>query len=307
LLGAATLLCGLMLLFYALSLSAHAHQPLNTTLWGLLALSLVVLAIFFLIERNAAEPIIPMDLFKLKLFRSSVLVTMLASMGVFGAISYLPLYLQGVVGITASRAGLALLLLSLTWTGGSLLAGRIISRMGYRRVALVGMALLAFGYGLFVVPIVSGGIGVVLLSAVAIGIGMGLANLTTLVAVQSAASVQRIGAATSTLMLFRTFGGAFAVTLLGTVLLNQMHHGLERLGTGASLPANFTNPQNLLESATRALLPPELLPRLVDVLAHAIWCAFLTGFILMLAGVVASRFMGSSSNTVRSEEAQNER
>ena len=311
LLGAATLLCGLILLFYALSLSANAPQPSNAKLWGLMALALVVLTGFFFIERNAAEPIIPMDLFKLKLFKTSVLVTMLASMGVFGAIGYLPLYLQGVVGITASRAGLVLLLLSLAWTGGSLLAGGSINRMGYRCVAVMGMALLAFGYGLFVMPMFSGGVAVVLLAAVTIGVGMGLANLTTLVAVQYAASVQRIGAATSTLMLFRTFGGAFAVTLLGTVLLNQMHHGLEQLGAGAPLSADLrekiTNPQNLLEPLTRALLPPELVPRLVDILAHAIWCAFLTGFILMLLGVVASLFMGSSSNTVTSGEAQNDR
>jgi len=159
------------------------------------------------------------------------------------------------------------------------------------------MVLLALGYGLFVAPMSAGGIVVVFLSAVVIGIGMGLTNLTTLVAVQSAVSFRCIGAATSTLMLFRTFGGAFAVTLLGTVLLNQMQHGLERLGagTGAPLSANLRekidNPQNLLEPVMRALLPPELLPRLVDILAHAIWCAFLTGFILMLLGVVASLFM----------------
>ena len=297
LLGAATLLVGLMLLFYTLSLSARLHQPLDAKLWWLMALTLVALAVFFVIERNAVEPIVPLDLFKLKLFKTSILVTTLASMGVFGAISYLPLYLQGVVGISASRTGLALLLLSLAWTAGSLLAGGSINRMGYRCMAAVGMVLLALGYGLFVAPMSAGGIVVVFFSAVVIGIGMGLTNLTTLVAVQSAVSFRRIGAATSTLMLFRSFGGAFAVTLLGTVLLNQMQHGLERLGadTGAPLSANLrekiADPQNLLEPVMRALLPPELLPRLVDILAHAIWCAFLTGFILMLLGVVASLFM----------------
>jgi len=272
-------------------------------------LALAILTVFFFVERNAAEPIIPMDLFKLKLFRNSILVTTLASMGVFGAIGYLPLYLQGVVGITASKAGMALLLLSLAWTGGSLLAGGSINRMGYRPVALVGMALLAFGYSLFVLPMLSGGIAVVLLAAVAIGIGMGLANLTTLVSVQYAASAQRIGAATSTLMLFRTFGGAFAVTLLGTVLLNQMQHGLQRLGADAlptELREKITNPQNLLEPQTRVLLPPELLPRLVDILGHAIWYAFLTGFILMLLGIAASLFMSSSPNRLGSAQAQDD-
>ncbi|HUK40987.1 MAG TPA: MFS transporter, partial [Candidatus Acidoferrales bacterium] len=82
--GAATLLCGLMLLFYALSLSADANQPLDAKACGLAALALAILVIFSVIERKAAEPIIPTDLFKVKLFKTSILVTMLASMGVFG-------------------------------------------------------------------------------------------------------------------------------------------------------------------------------------------------------------------------------
>ena len=297
LLGGATLLCGLMVLFYALSQSAQARQPLNAELLAILVIALVILVIFFLIERRAEEPLIPLDLFHLKLFTVCVLVATLASMGVFGAISYLPLYLQGVVGISASRAGLVLVLLSLAWTGGSLLAGYWINRVGYRFVALVGMALLAFGYGLFIVPALQGGIIAVLFGASAIGVGMGVANLTTLVAVQTAVSVHRIGVATSTLMLFRTFGGAFAVSLMGTVLLNRMQGGLEQLGAsaGVSLSAavreKVVNPQNLLEPATRALIPADLLPKLVDILTHAIWYAFLTGFILMLMGIVASLFM----------------
>jgi len=305
--GAATLLLGLMLLFYALSQSGHAQQPLNAKLLGVIALALAVLFVFFLIERRAAEPIVPLDLFRLRLFKISALVATFAAMGVFGAVTYLPLYLQGVLGITASRAGLVLLLLSLAWTGGSLLAGQWINRAGYRFVASAGMVLLAVGYGLLVAPMLQDGIISVLVSAAAIGIGMGFANLTTLVAVQTGVWVHRIGVATSTLMLFRSFGGAFIVSLMGTVLLNQMQHGLERLsataGTALSpdLKVKIANPQNLLEPATRALIPPELLPRLVDTLAHALWYAFLTGFILMLVGVVASPFIDpyTPANTPR--------
>ena len=147
----------------------------------------------------------------------------------------------------------------------------------------------------------------VLFGASAIGVGMGVANLTTLVAVQTSVSVHRIGVATSTLMLFRTFGGAFAVSLMGTVLLNRIQSGLDQLGAGDSFSSivreTVTNPQNLLEPATRALIPPDLLPKLIDILTHAIWHAFLTGFILMLMGVVASLFMApyTPANTPRSQ------
>jgi EmrB/QacA subfamily drug resistance transporter len=296
--GAATLLLGLLLLFYALARSGHSVQPLNSETIAIIAAAMVVLALFFRIERWAREPIIPLDLFRLRLFTASATVGTLASMGVFGAVTYLPLYLQGVIGISASRAGLVLLLLSLGWTAGSLLAGHWINRLGYGVVAGAGMALIACGYGFFVVPNVSLDIVAVVISAIAIGTGMGLANLTTLVAAQTAVWTHRIGVATSTVMLFRTFGGAFAVSVMGPVLLHQMEKSLNRIAStadvalSASLKEKLAHPQNLLEPGTRELIPPELLPQLVDALGNAIEYAFLTMFVLMVAGVVTSFFMG---------------
>jgi predicted MFS family arabinose efflux permease len=189
-------------------------------------------------------------------------------MGVFGAISYLPLYLQGVAGLTASRAGMILLFLSVAWTAGSLIAGQLLNRVGYRASAAIGMLLLAAGYGLFVMFKSDLNVLWVAVSGTLIGTGMGMANLTTLVAVQNSVSPQRIGVATSTIMLFRTFGGAFAVSLMGTVLLNQMQSGLGRLsqsGLSTVLLDKLAQPQNLLEPATRVQI------RRVAAAAHSIW------------------------------------
>jgi predicted MFS family arabinose efflux permease len=254
--------------------------------------------IFYVIERRAAEPIVPLDLFKSTLFTTSTAVGTLAAMGVFGAISYLPLYLQGVTGLTASRAGMVLLFLSVAWTVGSLIAGQALNRVGYRASAAAGMILLAVGYSLFVAFKSDLSVFWVAVSGTLIGTGMGMANLTTLVAVQNSVSHQRIGVATSTLMLFRTFGGAFAVSLMGTVLLHQMQRGLDQLSRGSLSAALFdklTHPQNLLEPATRAQIPPQLLPRLIAILGDAIWYAFLTGFALMLLGMAASYFMSKDT------------
>src|SRR5262245_65493581 len=128
-----------MLMFYALSYSAHTPQPLNAELLFILAVSTVILIFFYFIERRVEEPMIPLDLFRLSLYRTSTFVATLAAMGVFGAISYLPLYLQGVLGMSASGAGLILLLLSLGWTAGGLIAGHSIHRLGYRSVAGTGL------------------------------------------------------------------------------------------------------------------------------------------------------------------------
>ncbi|HEV8726074.1 MAG TPA: MDR family MFS transporter [Candidatus Binatia bacterium] len=305
--GTFTLLAALMLLFYALSRSSHAAQPLSAAQVGLIALGILFLMVFYIIERRAAEAIVPLDLFKSSLFTTSAAVGTLAAMGVFGAISYLPLYLQGVTGLTASRAGMVLLFLSVAWTAGSLIAGQALNRLGYRASAAAGMILLAVGYSLFVAFKSDLSVVWVAVSGTLIGTGMGMANLTTLVAVQNSVSHQRIGVATSTLMLFRTFGGAFAVSLMGTVLLHQMQRGLDQLSRGSLSAALFdklTHPQNLLEPATRAQIPPPLLPRLIAILGDAIWYAFLTGFALMLLGVAASYFMSKDTPAKAAEPLQ---
>jgi EmrB/QacA subfamily drug resistance transporter len=296
--GMLTLFTALLLLFYALSHSAHARQPLNAELAGLMALALIFLIGFYFVERRAIEPIIPLDLFHSRLFKTSTAVGTLAAMGVFGAISYLPLYLQGVTGLTASRAGMVLLFLSFAWTVGSLIAGQALNRIGYRAAAMSGMVLMALGYGFFVASKSELSVVWVAASGTLIGIGMGMANLTTLVAVQNIVSHQRIGVATSTLMLFRTFGGAFAVSLMGTVLLNQMQRGLLRLsdsGLSTVLLDKLAQPQNLLEPTTRLQIAPELLPRLIATLGDAMWYAFLTGFALMIVGVAISVLMTSNT------------
>jgi MFS family permease len=176
-------------------------------------------------------------------------------MGVFGAVSYLPcIFKESLTHGIGHRNGA---LLSLGWTAGSLLAGQWFNRMGYRIVSVVGMLLLALGYGLCIFPTNRVGVFVVLISGIAIGIGMGLANLTALVAAQNAVWFRRIGVATSTVMLFRTFGSAFVVSLMGTVMLNQMQLGLNRLANGGmdglslspALLAKLAHPQNLLEPA----------------------------------------------------------
>jgi EmrB/QacA subfamily drug resistance transporter len=296
--GAGMLLAGLLLIFYALAQSAHARQRLDAETVAVIALGIVLLVVFLFIERRAPEPIMPLDLFHIGLYKSSAAVATLASMGVFGAISYLPLYLQGVLGFAASGTGVVLLILSVGWTAGSLLAGQGINRVGYRLVAIAGLSLLATGYFLLIAPQSRLGIVTVTISAFAIGVGMGLANLTTLVAAQTAVWPHRIGVATSTLMLFRTFGGAFSVSLMGTVMLGQMQNGLDEIRkANAAVPSELwdklANPQNLLQPSTRAEIPADLLAQMIPALGDAIWYAFLAGLALMIIGVGVSLFMAN--------------
>lgn len=298
--GTVTLCVALMVLFYALTQSARRRESWNAELLSLSAVAALLFMSFYFIERRAREPVVPLDLFDLVLFKPAVTVATLASIGVFAAISYLPLYLQGIIGLSASRTGMGLLILSLGWTAGSLVAGQGMVRFGYRMMSSAGMLLLALGYVLFLGPVTPVTTAIALLNGFLIGAGMGMANLTTLVAVQSTAPKHRIGVATSTIMLFRTFGGAFGISFVGAVLLTHMRQGLTTLEGVAGLSAAFrdkiANPQNLLEPSTRESIEPKLLAQLVSLLADSVWYAFLAAFLVMLLGAAASLFLGNSSS-----------
>lgn len=313
--GAACLLLGLMFLFYALAPGGQAGQGPTLVSYGLSVLALGTLVIFFRLEKTVREPIIPPDLFCSRLFTMSTVLATLASMGVFGVITYLPLYVQGVLGGTATQAGTVLLLASLGWTGGSVIAGQCMNRFGYRALCVIGMGLMALGYGLFVgIGNRSGMIGA-LLQGFIVCAGVGSVNVTALVASQNGVPLQRVGVATATILLFRTFGGAFGVGVIGSVLITQMYGRLATLSVSAGIDLSKTeieklaNPQNLMEPAARLLIPDRLLPLLVDVLGQSIWYAFLTGLALMLVGLCLSFFMdaltpGSTSRPEGLKEAR---
>ena len=295
--GAVSLLLGLLLLFYALAPGGKGSHGLSLFSFVLSAFALATLAVFFILERGSKEPIIPPDLFRLHLFKMAAALGALAAMGVFGVISYLPLYIQGVLGGTASEAGTALLLASVAWTGGSVMAGQGMNRFGYRAVCVAGMALMALGYGLFINLGARVGMLGALLDGILVGAGMGMVNVTTLVAAQNGVPISRVGVATSTVMLFRTFGGAFGVSLMGSVLFTEMYRQLVGLSVRSGMGIFVTdlerlaNPQNLMEPSVRLGIPERLLPVLVDVLGDSIWYAFLAGFVLMLIGFISSLFM----------------
>lgn len=303
--GAITLLAGLALLFYALEEGKRRPLLSDPTVVGLLAAALAVLALFYYLEGRSEEPILPPRLFRIRLFRISSGLAWLASMGMFGVISYLPLHVQGVLGGTASQVGFVLLLSSLGWTAGSFISGPGIHRFGYRAASIAGMMLMTLGYALFVATGDQLRLIPLLVVGFVIGVGMGMVTLTSMVAAQNSVPLNQLGVATSTIMLCRMFGGAFGIALMGSVLFSRMQRGLAGLSQGAGisneLSRKLANPQNLLDPATRALIPDLLLARLIDLLDRSVWSAFLAGLIVMLLALGLSFLMTEYSPAGESE------
>jgi predicted MFS family arabinose efflux permease len=159
---------------------------------------------------------------------AAILTGFLAGMAMFGAISYVPLFMQGVAGTTATQAGFVLTPFVLGWVACSIISARLVLRVGYRPVVVAGMACLAIAFVLFtrwdarLTPVAA------MRDVLLAGIGMGLTMVPMLIAVQSAVDRSDLGIATSVTQFFRAVGGAIGLSVMGAVMT-------QRLGTGLPL------------------------------------------------------------------------
>jgi EmrB/QacA subfamily drug resistance transporter len=190
---------------------------------ALLALGGLVLVAFVAVERRVGEPIVPPHLFKTRMVVAAVITRFLAGMAMFGALSFVPLYLQSVTGASATGAGLVLTPFVLGWVGTSVLSARLVLRVGYRSVVMAGMGGLTGAFLLFTrwsAALTPGGAMVDVLLA---GVGMGLVVVPMLIAVQSAVARNDLGAATALTQFFMSIGGALGLSVMGAVMSQRLH------------------------------------------------------------------------------------
>ena len=193
-----------------------------------------LLVAFCVVESRAVEPLIPLSLFRNRTFTAASGVGFIIGFSMFGAIIYLPFYLQTVHGATPTAAGLELLPL----VGGMLitfiLSGQLVTRTGrYKVFPIVGSAVLAVGLFLLSRMGVSTSFGITSLYMVVVGLGVGLVMQVLVVAVQNSVPYELLGTATSTATFFRTIGGAFGVSLLNAVFNNRLFAELAKVACPA--------------------------------------------------------------------------
>jgi EmrB/QacA subfamily drug resistance transporter len=193
---------------------------------GLLAVAAVSLVGFVSVERRAREPMLPLSLFANRIVLAAIVTGFLAGMAMFGAISFVPLFLQRVSGTSATVAGFVLTPFVIGWVVLSAASARLVLRIDYRTVVLTGMVCLALAFVLLarwdvgLTPVAAGSH--VLLA----GIGMGLNMVPMLIAVQGAVPRAELGIATSLTQFFRAVGGAIGLSMMGAVMAQGLHRGL---------------------------------------------------------------------------------
>jgi EmrB/QacA subfamily drug resistance transporter len=192
---------------------------------GPLAIGVLALAAFVAAERRASEPIVPLGLFTNRIVVAAIVTGFLAGMAMFGAISFVPLFLQQVAGTSATVAGFVLTPFVIGWVVLSATSARLVLRIGYRTVVFAGMICLALAFVLFTRWDAALTPGLAMRDVLLAGIGMGLTMVPMLIAVQSAVRREELGVATSLTQFFRAVGGAIGLSTMGAVMAQRLHAG----------------------------------------------------------------------------------
>jgi EmrB/QacA subfamily drug resistance transporter len=222
---------GALLLTVAVVLLLLGLNELGSTFGqGILCLSIVLFAVLIWVERRAPDPILPLGLFRDRLFLVTLLHGIFAGWAVFGSLSYVPLFVQAVLGTSATQAGITLTPMSLSWTITSIFGARLLLKVGYRSLALTGMLVL-FAGAFFMTQISenTSQLAVMLYTGM-MGVGMGVSMPAFLIAVQSRVRINQLGVATSTVQFSRSIGGTLGVSVLGAILSSSLASHLLAVG-----------------------------------------------------------------------------
>jgi EmrB/QacA subfamily drug resistance transporter len=311
--GAFTLVIGIVSLLLALNLGGVAYAWHSWQIISLAGASIIFITVFGYIEKMAIEPILSLDLFHNRVFSIVNTLGFLMGMGMFGSLMFLPLFLQGVAGISATKSGNTLIPMMLAMVCTSTLGGRILTKVSFRTMFVMGMSLTALGFFLLSTMNIQSPQSVAITYVILLGCGMGLIMPTATIAVQSSFSYEMRGIATSSTQFFRSIGGSLGMTILGAVfnyrsgwLLNSTFlpsvadkqlPGLDMITTKAqSDPHGLFN--LLLNPASINQLSPEIqrliLFPLKVILADALHIVFFIAMVITLVGIGVSLLLGDA-------------
>ncbi|HEV3430816.1 MAG TPA: MDR family MFS transporter [Paraburkholderia sp.] len=255
-------------------------------LWLTLLMGVVAVAGFIHEEKHAVEPIMPLALFRQRTFVLSSLIGFIVGVSLFGSVTFLPLYLQVVKGSTPSQAGVQML----PMMGGvlvmSMVAGRIISKIGkYRMFPILGTGCVAVAMMLLARLEISTPITQMYLYMGLLGCGLGMVMQVLILAVQNTVEFRHMGVATSGATLFRSIGGSVGVAAFGAVFSHGLHTRLAEL-----ISADVELPQPLTPEVIRHL-PPALHAQYLDAFAGALHTVYLSAACVVVFAFVLSWLM----------------
>lgn len=278
-LGTVWLVLTLLFLMLGFQALAGSHGLLGFA--GLLVLAAVALWLFTRQERKAADPIIDLKLFANRPFVVANAIAALISGVVIGYETYMPMWVQGILGMGASYGGFAITPSSLMWVIGSFVAGRMLTSLSVRRILTIAMTTILVGtLALALVPESTPYLAFLGIAAV-LGFGFGIVITTTTVRAQAVVDPSEIGVASSFNTLSRTLGQTLMVSLYGVVLNLRMAQGV---AAHANIKASMLN--QLINPQTAVNLPKKLLPVLHEILYSGLHNIYFFSVLIVVAGLI---------------------
>ncbi|MGW5179856.1 DHA2 family efflux MFS transporter permease subunit [Streptomyces sp. NPDC004082] len=259
---------------------------------GVAVLAVVLAVAFVAVERRAAEPVLPLKLFRVRTFTLSAVISFVVGFAMFGAMTYLPTFLQVVQGISPTLSGVHLLPMVLGLLLSSTLSGQIVSRTGRWKVfPIAGTGITTIGLLLLHQLDENSGTGEMSAYFFVFGLGLGLVMQVLVLIVQNAVPYEDLGVATSGATFFRSIGASFGVAIFGTVFASRLGTKLAAALSGQQLPAGLsvdtlkTDPKGIAE------LPAALRTPVLHAYASSITDVFLYAAPVALVGFVLAWFL----------------
>ncbi|MFI5273402.1 MAG: MDR family MFS transporter [Ktedonobacterales bacterium] len=274
--GALTAAGGTISLLLGLTWGGVTYPWNSWQVIGALAIAVTLFVVFFLVERfHAIEPILPLELFKNQIFAAGALLSLFVGMALFAVVIYLPLFIQGVLGESATNSGAVITPLTLTLAIGAALVGQVIAKLGrYQIISIIGAVIMTFGVFLLARMNASTQLGTVTLSMIVVGLGLGMLQPVLTLAVQNAIPRNRLGVGTSAVTYLRTMGQTLGTAIIGTVVSNAAASELAaRLATiGKTNPLYHQLPASVIAAATnqQVLTSKPAKTGLTDAVTHAV-------------------------------------
>lgn len=259
---------------------------------GLAVLGVVLAVVFVQVERRAAEPVLPLKLFRIRTFTLSAVISFVVGFAMFGAMTYLPTFLQVVQGISPTLSGVHMLPMVIGLLLSSTVSGQIVSRTGRWKVfPVVGTGVTTLGLLLLHQLDENSSTGEMSAYFFVFGLGLGLVMQVLVLIVQNAVSYEDLGVATSGATFFRSIGASFGVAIFGTIFSSRLGDKLTDALAGRSLPPGVD--VNALQSDPRGIggLPPAVRGPVLHAFASSITDVFLYAAPVALVAFVLAWFL----------------
>ncbi|WP_379969665.1 MDR family MFS transporter [Ectobacillus sp. sgz5001026] len=311
--GMITMIVGIVSLLLGLSFGGKDYAWDSWQEIGLFVLAVIGLVSFVFVERKAKEPILPMHLFKSRIFTPLNLIGFFMSIGMFGAITFVPFFMQGIVGVSATQSGTIMTPMMISMIFASIIGGQIVYKIGMKTQIIFGMIVMAGGFWLLsTLNMQTTQLAATSYMAI-IGLGMGFVMPTLTLALQETFPPHELGVVTSSSQFFRSIGGTFGITVLGAVMNSKSETMLNDnlvpyLNT---LPAQAgplvakmkdtitTNPQGMYQvlfnpdvlKQMPAALADKIVPILKTSLMDTLHSVFFTGLLFIIIGALCTMLL----------------